>query len=117
MTEDLDPEEFLCSYYPDRSYLVTTHRTEAPLTSDLPYEFEYIHHPKRTIHRITRSTGGIYVPTTLTIGKVTMATELAAAEAAKKKERSLEEMVPPYLHDLLPVFDKCTASTPGTHCV
>ena len=34
-----------------------------------------------------------------------MATELTAAEAAKKKEQSLEEMVPPYLHDLLPVFD------------
>ena len=48
---------------------------------------------------------------------MTTATELAAAEAAKKKERSLEEMVPPYLHDLLPVFDKGMASQLPAHTI
>lgn len=44
------------------------------------------------------------------VGKVTTATELAWKAHEKDKEKMLEEMVPPYLHDLLPVFDKQTAS-------
>ena len=110
MTEDLDPEEFLCSYQTNDNYLVTTRKEEFPLTSDLPYDFEYVHHRKQTINRIVRCRGGLYIPMSMTIGKVTTATELAAAKSAEKPPKTLAEMIPPYLNDLLPVFDKGTAS-------
>ena len=48
-------------------------------------------------------------------GKVTTSTELAQAAHAKDKEKTLEEMIPPYLHDLLPAFDKGTASRLPMH--
>ena len=49
------------------------------------------------------------------VGKVTTSTELARKAHEKDKEKTLEEMVPPYLHDLLPVFDKQTASRLPEH--
>ena len=44
-----------------------------------------------------------------------MAMELAAAKFDKKTPKTLPEMVPPYLRDLLPVFDKGTASQLPKH--
>ena len=49
------------------------------------------------------------------VGKVTTATELAQKAHEKDKEKTLEEMVPLYLHKLLPVFDKQTASCLPRH--
>lgn len=51
-------------------------------------------------------------PTTYSIRRVTTATELAAAKAAGEKAK---DMVPAYLHDLLPVFDKQTDSRLPAH--
>lgn len=44
------------------------------------------------------------------IRRVTTSTKLAASNAQGKTEKTLPQMIPSYLHDLLPVFDKGTAA-------
>lgn len=111
---DLEEDEKLFSYEEGGDLLTAYSHIEPPLTK----EETSLHHgttPSTPVNRYLKTRSGKLIPMAFSFGKVTTSTELAQAAHAKDKEKTLEEMIPPYLHDLLPAFDKGTASRLPMH--
>ena len=112
--ENLDADENLLSYDQEAGLLTSYSQLEPPLTQET-WPPSSSARPSTTVNRYLKTRSGKLIPMAFSVGKVTTSTELAQKAHEKDKEKTLEEMVPPYLHDLLPVFDKQTASRLPEH--
>ncbi|KAF9800555.1 hypothetical protein IEO21_10329 [Rhodonia placenta] len=103
--EDIDNDEFIISYLSGTPTITKYEKQEPLAVRDVPLK-ERLPELSSGYKRLQN---GMIWKIHHDIRRVTTSTELAASNAQGKTEKTLPQMVPSYLHNLLPVFDKATA--------